>query len=482
MSHTYPPPEGLGPVLAKGKNQKGFSLVGALTASVIGLMVTYGITHTLVQTKLNTLAIEKRERRRGLYSFVNNVLSNSQSCLNTLKGKALTGNSTDKSFEITALKDENDNNLMDLSKPNGVLDATTKKKLKNMGIDKFEKLEFRYKPAMPRAGQVVLISKTEVKGLHEKNNREIVWELSGIKVETKTNNGESSDQVTLCMDAVPLKVLCGTNANGTGHLNGGGFVEGTATVDSGAFVADTAVVCGNAKVKDNAKVFGNAKVKGNAEIKGNALVYDNAKVSGNAVIKGNAEVYDSAEVYGDAVIQDNVKVYKNAGVYGKVIIKDRAEIYGMAEIIGKASDRAPLTSGVEIKDDAKVFDMGKVRVNAKVYGNATVGGSGSVLDNAQAYGNAYVGQDGTVRRQAQIRGNSKIFKGGIDDTAIVDTNGEIFATIRGNSRITGDLGVFHDVIDCNCNKTTPDGASGVYVGHNCNSEDCTSKIVIVPQD
>ena len=342
--------------------------------------MTYGMTHTLVQTKLNTLAIEKRERRKSLYSFVNNVLSNSTSCLNTLKEKALTGTSTDKSFEITALKDENDGTVMDFSKTNGNLDdSATKEKLKNLGIDKFEKLEFRYKPAMPRTGQVVLTSKTEVKGLHEKSNREIVWELSGIKVETKTaGDGNTGDQVTLCQDSTPLKILCGTNVNGTGHLNGGGFVQNTATVDTGAFVADTAVVCGNAKVKDNARVFGDAKVIGNAEIKGNALVYDNAEVSGNAVIQGNAKVYNSAKVK-DATVKGSAEVFgfavNEGGTIGESDLTKTAKVYGNANV----------QSGT-IKGGAWVFGMAIIKETPEIYENARVYGMALIKGTSKIYG------------------------------------------------------------------------------------------------
>ena len=122
---------------------------------MIGLMVTYGMTHTLVQTKLNTLAIEKRDRRKSLYRFVDNVLADSQSCKRTLEGKALSGvlGNPDRSFEIDSLKDATGGTLMDFKKTNGILDdAATKEKLKNLGIDKFDKLEFRYKTALPRTG------------------------------------------------------------------------------------------------------------------------------------------------------------------------------------------------------------------------------------------------------------------------------------------------------------------------------------------
>ena len=354
-------------------------------------MVTYGMTHTLVQTKLNTLAIEKRDRRKSLYRFVDNVLADSQSCLNTLQGQPLSLPSTapERSFEITALKDATGGTLMDFKKTNGILDdAATKEKLKNLGIDKFESLKFRYKTALPRTGQVVLTSKTVVKGLHEKSNREIIWEISGLKVETKTDSdNNTSQQVTLCQDSVPLKILCGDNVTGTGHLNGGGFVQNTATVDQGAFVSDKAVVCGTAKVKGTAKVLGNAQVKGNAEIKERALVYDNAKVSGNAVISGDARVFDSAKVDG-------------AKIYGK------AKVYGMAKVEG---------NGIEIYGDAQVFDNAQVKDNAEIYGNAKILGAAVVKNGAKIYGNAKANDNVEIGGTAEISGSATI----TDDSRVV---------------------------------------------------------------
>ena len=396
--------------------------------------MTYGMTHTLVQTKLNTLAIEKRDRRKSLYRFVDNVLADSQSCKRTLEGKALSGDTShpDRSFEIDFLKDATGGTLMDFKKTNGILDdAATKEKLKNLGIDKFDKLEFRYKTALPRTGQVVLISKTVVKGLHEKSNRELIWEISGIKVETKTDSdNNTSEQVTLCQDSVPLRILCGNNVVGTGHLNGGGFVQSTATVDSGAYVSDEAVVCGTAKVKGNAKVFGNAKVKDNAEIKGNALVYENATVSGNAVISGSARVFNSAKVSGSAKVHGSAQVYGLATVEGNEV-----EIYGNSQVYGLS----------QIKDKAKVYNSARVYDNAQVYGSANVHGSAQVYHNAQVYdsanvhGRAQIFGSGIVRGTAEVFEDAKISgRGRAQGNAIVQGHASI--TARGaynNSWILG---------------------------------------------
>ena len=433
--------------------------------------MTYGMTHTLVQTKLNTLAIEKRDRRKSLYRFVDNVLSDSQSCLNTLQGQALSGTSqdTDRSFEITALKDSNNGKLMDFEKDtNGNLrHAATKEKLKNLGIDKFEKLEFRYKTALPRTGQVVLTSKTEVKGLHEKSNREIIWEISGLKVETKTDSdNNTSQQVTLCQDSVPLKILCGDNVTGTGHLNGGGFVQSTATVDSGAYVSDKAVVCGNAKVKGTAKVFGNAQVKGNAEIKENAKVYDNAKVTGNAVISGYAEVYDSAkvdgakiygnarvfgmakvegngiEIYGDAKILDNVKIYGSAKIYEEAVIEDLARVQDRAQVYGKAriEDNATIGGDSKIYGEAVISDSGSTGGSAEVFDKARIRGFGRAVynaiieDTATLGGNAWAYKNSWIRDNAYVGGHAWIHGNDPNNLATVGgdvvTNHSVYASCK----------------------------------------------------
>ena len=394
--------------------------------------MTYGITHNLVQTKLYQLSIEKKDRRKSLYRFVDNVLADSQSCLNTLQGQALSGNQgdPDRSFEITALKDANNGNLMDFSKDsNGNLShPATKEKLKNLGIDKFESLKFRYKTALPRTGQVVLTSKTVVKGLHEKSNREIIWEISGLKVETKTDSdNNTSQQVTLCQDSVPLKILCGDNVTGTGHLNGGGFVQSTATVDSGAYVSDKAVVCGNAKVKGTAKVFGNAQVIGNAEIKENALVYDNAKISGNAVISGNARVFDSAKV-------DGAKIYGRAKVSGSSVVEGNGiEIYGNAKVYGLAQ----IKDNAKIYTNAKVFDSAKVANNAKIHGNAKIWGSANVTGSAEIYGYA------TVMDNVEIGGSPKIY-----GNAEIEDNGRVGGTaiVRDDAWVGGNASVVYNAI------------------------------------
>ena len=202
-------------------------MVGALTASVIGLMVTYGITHNLVQTKLHSLSIEKRERRKSLYSFVNNILQDSSACLNTLKGNDLSGTSSDsdRHFKLLELKDGSDNLLMNFRKDSdhNLTDTNTKKQLKNLGIDKFDNLEFRYKTAYTSLGQVVLSSRTEVKGLHEKSNREIVWEISGIKVERQSNG---KDQVTRCNSRILNFISEDGNSNSLVSGPGGNVFAG----------------------------------------------------------------------------------------------------------------------------------------------------------------------------------------------------------------------------------------------------------------
>ena len=403
-----------------------------------------------------------------------------------------------------ALKDASNGNLMDFSKDsNGNLtDSDTKKQLKNLGVDKFEKLEFRYKPARSSLGQVVLHSKTEVKGLHEKSNREIVWEISGIKVEDVSGQ----DQVTLCPDSEPLKILCGNSVTGSSHGNGGGFVENTANVESGVYVAKTAVVCGTSRIKDSAKVLGNAQVTGNAEIKGNALVYDNAKISDNAVIEGNARVYDSAKVLGDAVIKGNAKIYgmatvrrtvevkDDAEVFGQAIISNNAKVYDNAKVRGAAEifGQAQVYNNAEVYGNAKVMQSGKVYDNAEVYGNASIGGpnarvygnakvfdTGKVMNSAQVYGNAHIFETGRAYGNAEVYENAHVRAFGVGGDAKAHGNAKVLAYVYDTAQIAGDVVTGKTLKgNCVCTQTRPDGETrDWHVRQSCSSGTCQAQLL-----
>ena len=494
------------------KNNLGYSLVGVLVTSVIGSIVALGTTHMLVQSKLNSAVMEKREQRRKIYGYINNFLSDSQSCLNTLQTHDLSGTNIkvtdnpqqdiDRHFDIPALKDAAGTTIMDFSKNSAgeLTHAETIKKLKSLGIDEFVSLKFKTNPLKDgwSAGRVILVSKTNIPGMHIKDNPAITWEMSGMKIEDPDGIGGNGDRVTLCPNTSPLKILCGDNVTGTGHDNGGGFVENTATVDAGVYVADTSVVCGNAKVKGNAKVFGNALVYGNAEVKDNALVYDNAKVYGDAVIQDDAKVYDNAKVYGDAVIQDDAKIYDSAKVFGNVKAKDNAKIYGMSEVKGDAEIKGSaevfgnsiIYDSPVIEGNAKIYATASIYGNAKIYGNAQVWGMARVLGSAKVYGNANIwanawipggfvygnakiSRDGTVSGSARVYGTAHIKESpGVSGSAHVYGDSYLGAdgTVSGNARVENiNIGNHHLGGSCNCRRTTKKNLRA-----SCTSGTCTA--------
>ena len=343
------------PLKAKSPFRPGFSLIGVLTASAIGMVVVAGMSQYMIQMKIQFSDKEKTAKRLDIHSFIGRFLDNSQACYNTLTPWTLTPAiaSTDtapfpeQKFQINKLKDRNGGTSLNFEKykagdtiPPGkaigdIKDTDTAEKLRSLGIDKFEKLEFVYDKDTSSLGKVILHSRTEIKGFLEKKNAPIVWELSGISVE--------SNKVTFCSEGIPFKVLCGPTATGRPHENGGGFVESTATVDTTAYVAKTAIVCGTAKVKDNARIFGDAQIRG-GKVKDNALVYDNAKISGDAVIAGNAQVYDNAKISGNAVIKGHAQVFGSARVYENAEIYDNAKVRGAARVAGRAKIKAGVDS------------------------------------------------------------------------------------------------------------------------------------------
>ena len=473
-------------------SQRGSALISVLISSAIGLIVIHGVTKSLVQSKLNQLILEKKERRRGALGYLTNILLNdSQACLETLGGNPLSGVKTDsvRSFEIPSIKDGSGAVLLDFTKDaeGNLTHAETKERLKNLGIDRFKNLKFEYKPAKASLGKVILSSETDIPGLHKKENQKIAIELSGLKVET--DSADNKEKVTLCPNKTPLKILCGAAVTGSPHENGGGFVESGATAPPGAYIADTAVVCGTAKIAATAKVFGNAVLKDRAQVKDRAMVYGNAQVSGDAVIQDNARVYGIAQISGDAKIKDNAKVYDSAKVGGKAEITDSAEVYGQAQVKGEA---------VEIKDNAKVYDNAKVLNEAKVKNNAQVFGSAKIHHKAQIYNNAQVSDSAKVFDEAQVYNNAKMMDSSrasnkakvygnaeMRMTSSVLDRGRIYGNAKTwystyvdkNARLYGDMQLYGSYLagNCRCSYDLQSGEKGVaFSGPGaCSNNTCT---------
>jgi len=132
-----------------------------------------------------------------------------------------------------------------------------------------------------------------------------------------------------------------TEAKGSPHPNGGGFVADSARVAKSAYVGPNAMVLDGAHVEDNAcikehaVVFGpKTVISGNAKVSGRAWVFGDIKVSGNARILEGATVTTikrgrygraegSAEITGNAVIKGDPNVWlhgSNLTVTGGVVV------------------------------------------------------------------------------------------------------------------------------------------------------------------
>ncbi len=456
-------------------------MVSVLVSSVLGLMVVMGISHNMIQTTLNRQIMEKRHLRQDMQTFIKAALNNSASCQNTLSSQLDSGAAKadknlaphagqERKFEIKILKDANGGAILDFSKDasGNLTHQASKSRLSDLGIDRFEKMEFIHSKSQPSLGKVVLKSKTSIGSLHNRQNRELVWHLSGLTIgdpdgaDTDGDGTDLGDQVQSCSEAEPLKILCGSAVTGSPHENGGGFVENSANVNSSAFVDNKSVVCGNAKVEGQARVFGGALVKDRAIVKDRALVYGNAQISGDAEISGDAKVYDSAKVSGTAKV------------------RDRALVYGMAHVGG----------GV-VKDDAKVYDMAKVSGSAQVYGKAQVWGSAIIADSARVYGNGVsIYQTAKVSGSAHVKGEAHVFgnasigeraevsagaiydQTGIYGDAIIEKNsggspslgGKTW--IHGYGRVTGRIELVdkHVCNSCHCSHS---GSNLVYFSGGC---------------
>ena len=408
------------------------------------MIVIMGTTQSFVQQRISFLALEKRiqrlEANRRSADGLQRFMGKNWDCLKTLEKKKLSGSAGDakRSFEIAAVKESGGSNVWDFAKnaAGELTAAATKERLKGLGVDKFEKLEFVYESASPAAGRIVLTSKTNIPGLLEGKNPDIVWKLSGITVEDKTAAEAAAesltegagDYVTACAsEAMAAKGPCGGGVAGAFHINPngskGGFVAATATVESTAFIGPNAAVCDTAQVRDtarvydNAKVYGEARVYGKARVYGNAQVYDKGQVSDNAWVFGfarvfwkarvykKARVYGSAEISGEAWVKDNARVYENGRVYSKSQVREHGEVYGEAQVYGEAR----VYGSARIYGSARTRDDGKIFGNARVYGNALVYETAKVYGAVKVFGGARIGELARALGDAELSGDAGVF-------------------------------------------------------------------------
>ena len=474
-------------------NQSGFSLLGSLAAAAIGLVVVMGTTQSFVQQKVNLLALEKRIARTevnrrgadGLQMFMGKAWH----CKNTLKEKKLSAADSGgkRAIEIAAIKDSAapPADIWDFSKSAAgeLTSAAAKERLKSLGIDKFIKLEFVYKAANPKWGQIVLSSKTEMSGLLERNNKPIVWELSGVSVAAKTaaeaiaegRSDGAGDYVTSCflhgdLSPCPAGVVCSPHLNPDGTK--GGFVANTASAAATAEVGPRARVLGNAQAIGKARILDNALVEGDAKVKGNAQVYENARVSGTAKVEGrhglvqvfgharilgNAGVYDWARVYESAEVSGDAQVYMDALVYGRAKVSGHAKVYNRAKVFDmtRVYGRAEIAGG-QISNEAKIYGHAKIRDHAKiwqkaeVYDRAEVGGTAKVYNTPKIYGDAIVEGNAGVIQNARVFGHARVYgNAGVFGHARISGNARVFgqakvggsAVVKGTARVSGNARV-----------------------------------------
>ena len=401
-----------------------------MAASAIGLIVIMGTTQSFIQQRISFLALEKRiqrleTNRRGADGR-QRIMGRDWDCLKTLEKIKLLNTApftaTNKGFPIPAVNDSAGNPVWNFAKASGKLtDPATKARLKSHGIDKFERLDFFYKEGPPKTGRIVLSSKTNLPGLLEGKNPDIVWELSGITVEAKTaaDDGftETGKYVTACGPAAAAfaNPPCG-GAAGAFHTNPdgskGGFVATTANVESTAFIGPEAAVCGNAKVKDSARIEDSARINSHVEIKDSAKVYGSARIDGQTPTladPGPLSIHGNAEIYGNTQVSGGLQVYGNAKIYGSAQVsgdESGVKIYGSAQIYGNAKVNQSLIYGnARIYGEAEVSNSWKVRGNVLIYDAARVTGS-SLKDRAMVYGRAQV-KNSAISGDAVIGGNAR---------------------------------------------------------------------------
>ncbi len=414
--------------------------MGVLAAAAIGLVVMMGTTQSFIQQRVNLLALEKRIARIEVNSRGADgsqmFMGRAWDCKNTLAGIPLSGNAGDakRSFEIALVKDSGSppGAVWDFSRDaiSGELtNSAAKEGLKKAGIDKFKKLEFIYESASPRSGRIVLTSGTSIQGIMEKSNPSIVWELSGIKVESKPAEAgppalPAGDRVTEC-SGEPVLDPCGPGVAGDYHTNPdnskGGFVADTAkaNVDATAFigpdaaVCDTATVKSSARIEDTARIFGSARIVG-GKVHGKARVYDNAwiahtaEVYGEAEIKDSAQVFNQAKVYGQAKVSDSAKISGGGEVYGSAHVYDSArvsdgKIHGRARVYGRS-----MVYG-EVYGNAKVYEYATLNRGVKIYHSARVFGDAVISDRAEIFGEADVYGEAKIKNQAKVSYSSRVY-------------------------------------------------------------------------
>ena len=158
---------------------KGFSLVGVMVASAIGLIVVTSITHLFIQMSSRLTQLEQKQKRMMFYDYLINHFSNSTSCLNTLgpHGAYSAGNT----WDVPGLKTNSDSDFTDAGELDFYSSAGKKRLKDDFGIGQFNKLEYRHRFGTPPESTLTVVTLGHIQGQIPVYNRplEITLTITG---------------------------------------------------------------------------------------------------------------------------------------------------------------------------------------------------------------------------------------------------------------------------------------------------------------
>ena len=99
-------------------NKKGFSLIGVLVASVVGLIIVTGLSQMLVNMASQLKQIENRSKRESFTNLIRRDLNNQKACKNTLKDHVYSlWNGGNSQIGFGKIKNSEDEVVFDLDDP-----------------------------------------------------------------------------------------------------------------------------------------------------------------------------------------------------------------------------------------------------------------------------------------------------------------------------------------------------------------------------
>ena len=113
---------------------RGFSLIGVMVASALGLIIITGITHLFVQMSSRLNSLSNQQKRGMFYDYLKSHLSDINRCNNTLKTL------DSSSFDIPGIDGNGDGDLTDSEDINFYLSSGREKLKNDFGIENYQVL------------------------------------------------------------------------------------------------------------------------------------------------------------------------------------------------------------------------------------------------------------------------------------------------------------------------------------------------------